>query len=76
LNEAPFVIQDQPHHCNPGADQWGETGYVLWEGQVHWYSIDRKNQTDELGERWSPEAFLADLRVPEDARQWLRGAMR
>lgn len=74
MTEAPFAILAQPHHCSAGADQWGEEGYVLWEGQVYRYSIDRKNQQDELFERWSPEAFIADLRVPEEARRWMRAA--
>jgi hypothetical protein len=71
MSEAPFPILDQPHHAS-NADQWGEDGYVLWEGRVYAYSIDRKEQQDDLSRDWSPEAFLIDPAVPEEARAWLR----
>lgn len=70
MREPDFVILDQPHHALD-ADQWGENGYVLWAGRVYAYSIDRKNQQDEISREWSPEAFLADPAVEESARRWL-----
>jgi hypothetical protein len=73
--EPTFSILDQPHHVQR-ADQWAEDGYVLWAGRVYAYSIDRKNQQDELSRDWAKDAFLADPGVPEEARRWLRATLR
>lgn len=54
------------------ADQWGEHGYIWFEGRVHAFDIDRKCQTDDL--RWSGSP--AELRARStDARvlAWLDG---
>src|SRR5690349_4797237 len=53
MREPDFSILDQPHHALD-ADQWGEHGYVLWAGRVYAYSIDRKEQQDEISREWSP----------------------
>ena len=34
------------------ADQWHERGYVLVDGVVHRYGIDRKEQFDTLHGSW------------------------
>ncbi|MEP7124265.1 MAG: hypothetical protein ABJE95_25280 [Byssovorax sp.] len=73
MPEPEFAILDQPHHALH-ADQWEEGGYVLWAGRVYAYSIDRKNQIDEISRDWSPEGFLADPAVEERARRWLLAA--
>jgi hypothetical protein len=54
------------------ADQWGESGYVYWDGLVRGYFIDRKEQTDGLTNRWTLEAFVADTSVGEAAKAWAR----
>jgi hypothetical protein len=71
MAEAPFAILDQPHYAR-SADQWFEDGYVLYAGRVYRYSIDRKDQIDDLSHEWEPDRFLCDASVPEEARAWLR----
>ena len=34
-----------PHFTYGRVDQWGEQGYLLYEGKVYNYSADRKNQS-------------------------------
>jgi hypothetical protein len=51
------------------ADQWFETGYVLVDGVVHRYFIDRKDQYDSLEGSWPLQAFLASD-APAEALAW------
>jgi hypothetical protein len=58
---------DCPHFTVGRADQWGEQGYLLFEGRVFWYEVDRK---DQCGETRSPMAigdflaYAAGLQIP------------
>ena len=62
---------DCPHFTVGRADQWGEQGYLLFEGKVYSYEEDRK---DQCGRTFSPisiEDFLAyaeknQIEIPED----------
>jgi hypothetical protein len=62
---------DCPHFTVGRVDQWGEQGYLLFEGKVYAYEEDRKNQT---GRTYSPVAiseFLTYARanqivIPDD----------
>ncbi|MGC2237471.1 MAG: hypothetical protein WA584_15010 [Pyrinomonadaceae bacterium] len=62
---------DCPHFTVGYVDQWGEQGYLLFEGKVYSYEADRKEQ---CGRTHSPStikeflAFAEKLRIsiPED----------
>lgn len=60
-----------PHFTVGRVDQWGEQGYLFYEGMVYQYSEDRKSQ---YGETYNPRTvseFLQDaaekkLEIPAD----------
>lgn len=70
---------DCPHFTVGHVDQWGEQGYLLFEGKVYSYEEDRKEQS---GKTHSPQAigeFLAyaerhRITVPETFLQRLNEA--
>jgi hypothetical protein len=43
-----------PHFTVGRVDQWGEQGYLLFEGNVYFYDEDRKNQ---CGTTTSPQTI-------------------
>lgn len=66
-----------PHFTIGRVDQWGEQGYLLFEGKVFWYEENRK---DQCGTTRSPMAiadFLKyadaqEIEIPEDFLEFLR----
>ena len=70
-NYEDVYYADCLHFTVGRADQWGEQGYLLFEGRVYSYEEDRKEQT---GRTYSPltiREFLAyaekhQIQVPED----------
>ena len=50
---------DCPHFTVGRADQWGEQGYLLFEGKVYAYEEDRKEQTGRTYSPTSIKEFLA-----------------
>jgi len=67
-----------PHFTVGNVDQWGEQGYLLFEGKVYSYDEDRK---DQRGTTHSP-MLIADfllhakkhqISIPEDFMQKLIG---
>ena len=60
-----------PHH-RTSANQWGEHGYFVVDGVVHTYTIDRKEQYDQLLDSRTVEEVLAG-NAPEELKSWLRG---
>ena len=60
-----------PHFTVGRVDQWGESGYLLFEGQVYWYEEDRKEQCGTTTSPMSIEDFLRyaeqqEIAVPEE----------
>jgi hypothetical protein len=49
---------DCPHFTVGHADQWGEQGYLLFEGNVYFYEEDRKDQCGSTSSPQTIEAFL------------------
>jgi hypothetical protein len=47
-----------PHFTVGRVDQWGESGYLLFEQCVYHYDEDRKNQSGTTDSRMSIEDFL------------------
>lgn len=70
-NYEEIFYLDHPHFTVGHVDQWGEQGYLLFEGKVYSYEEDRKEQ---CGRTHSPAAikeFLAcaeklQILIPED----------
>ena len=65
-----------PHFTVGRVDQWGEQGYLFYEGKVFNYMVDRKEQYDKTYSPRSIEAFLAfaneqGIEIPEDFMQIL-----
>ena len=52
-----------PHFTVGHVDQWGEHGYLLFEGKVYSYEEDRK---DQIGRTYSPMTIDEFLRYAKD----------
>lgn len=50
-NYEHIYYRDCPHFAVGRVDQWGEHGYLLFEGAVYAYEEDRK---DQCGRTYSP----------------------
>ena len=65
-----IYYSDCPHFTIGKVDQWGESGYLFYEGMVYEYMEDRK---DQYGRTFNPstvEAFLlyakrSNLEIPD-----------
>jgi hypothetical protein len=69
---------DCPHFTVGRVDQWGEQGYLLFEGKVYSYEEDRKDQTGRTYSPMTIEDFLkyaesSQISVPEDFAKRLKG---
>jgi catechol 2,3-dioxygenase-like lactoylglutathione lyase family enzyme len=65
---------DCPHFTVGRVDQWGEQGYLLFEGKVYVYEEDRKEQCGRTHSPTSIYEFLAyakqmQIDIPDDFRQ-------
>ena len=47
-----------PHFTVGRVDQWGESGYLLFENQVYYYEEDRKDQCGSTHSPMSVKDFL------------------
>lgn len=70
-NYEDIYYGDCPHFTVGRADQWGEQGYLLFEGKVYSYEEDRKEQTGRTHSPNGIKEFLAfaekhQIRIPED----------
>lgn len=62
---------DCPHFTVGRVDQWGEQGYLLFEGKVYSYEEDRKDQCGRTYGPMSIDEFFSfaereQIVVPED----------
>ena len=57
-NHQDIVYLDCPHFTVGHVDQWGEQGYLLFEGTVYWYEVDRKDQCDSMSSPLAIRDFL------------------
>src|SRR5690349_547609 len=62
---------DCPHFTVGRVDQWGEQGYLLFEGSVYSYEEDRKDQTGRTYSPMTITEFLTyaehlQISIPED----------
>lgn len=64
-NYEEIFYLDCPHFTLGQADQWGEQGYLLFEGKVYSYEEDRKEQT---GRTHSPKTIKGFLAFAEKRR--------
>jgi hypothetical protein len=58
-NYEEIFYLDCPHFTVGHVDQWGEHGYLLFEGKVYFYEVDRKNQCHTARSPVTAEEFLA-----------------
>lgn len=62
---------DCPHFTVGRVDQWGEQGYLLFEGKVYAYEENRKDQCGTTNSPMSIDKFLVyaqknQIEVPEE----------
>ena len=62
---------DCPHFTVGRVDQWGEHGFLLFEGKIYSYEEDRKEQTGSTYSPMTIDDFLAhaesqQIEVPGD----------
>lgn len=58
---------DCPHFTVGQVDQWSERGYLLFEGKVYFYEVDRKDQRHTARSPVTVGEFLAyteEQRIP------------
>lgn len=68
-----------PHFTVGHVDQWGEHGYLLFEGKIYWYEEDRKDQCGNTGSPMSIDEFLnvaerGQISIPADFMSKLKEA--
>lgn len=64
-NYEQIYYLDCPHFTVGRVDQWGEQGYLLFEGKVYAYEEDRK---DQYGRTHSPTAISDFLKYAEEVQ--------
>lgn len=69
-NYEDIFYLDCPHFTVGHVDQWGEHGYLLFDGKVYFYEVDRKDQCHTARSPMTAEEFLvyaeeSGLTVPE-----------
>lgn len=70
-NYEQIFYLDCPHFTVGQVDQWGEQGYLLFEGKVYSYEEDRKEQCGRTHSPMTINEFLAfaeklRITIPED----------
>ena len=58
-NYEEIFYLDCPHFTVGHVDQWGEHGYLLFEGKVYFYEVDRKDQCSTTRSPVTIKEFLA-----------------
>ena len=69
-NYEDIYYADCPHFTVGRVDQWGEHGYLLFDGKVYFYEEDRKEQTGTTRSPMTIREFLAyaekyQIQIPE-----------
>lgn len=63
MDEFPHICyRDHPHFTVGHVDQWGESGYLYFEGMVYSYEEDRKCQYGRTHTPMKPDDFLSYAR--------------
>ncbi len=70
-NYEKIIYLDCPHFTVGRVDQWGEQGYLLFEGKVYSYEEDRKEQCGRTHSPTTIKEFLAfaevrQIQIPAD----------
>lgn len=70
-NYEQIYYLDCAHFTVRHVDQWGERGYLLFEGKVYFYEEDRKDQCSTTRSPVTIKEFLAyaeeyQIPIPED----------
>jgi hypothetical protein len=77
-NHEHIFYLDCPHFTVGHVDQWGEQGYLLFEGKVYSYEEDRKEQCGRTHSPATIKEFLMyaerlQIEIPDDFMQKLKG---
>ncbi|MBS1793012.1 MAG: hypothetical protein JSS81_04115 [Acidobacteria bacterium] len=80
-NYEHIFYADCPHFTVGRVDQWGEQGYLFFEGRVYAYEEDRKDQCGRTHSPMTIKEFLAfaeknKITIPEDFLKTLAEAGR
>jgi hypothetical protein len=79
--ELPASYLDYPHFTVGRVDQWGEQGYLLYQGKVYCYEEDRKNQYGTthspctIGDFWASAERL-QIAIPSDFMACLQASLK
>ena len=70
-NYKQIFYLDCPHFTVGRVDQWGEQGYLLFEGKVYCYEEDRKEQCGRTHSPMTVNEFMTfaekfQIMIPED----------
>ena len=70
-NYEQIFYLDCPHFTVGRVDQWGEQGYLLFEGKVYAYDEDRKNQCGTTHSPMTVKDFVTyveqqQMSIPDD----------
>ena len=76
-NYEHIFYRDCPHFTVGRVDQWGEHGYLLYEGKVYFYEEDRKEQYGTTRSPMAIEDFLSyaesdQIAIPGDFMEKLK----
>jgi hypothetical protein len=76
-NYEDIFYLDCPHFTVGRVDQWGEQGYLLFEGKVYAYDEDRKDQCGSTHSPMSVDEFITyagerSISIPDDFMSKLR----
>ena len=77
-NYEHIIYFNCPHFTIGRVDQWGEHGYLLYEGNVYFYEEDRKDQCSSVRSPMTTEDFLTyaasqQIAIPGNFMEKLRG---
>jgi hypothetical protein len=76
-NYKEIYYLDCPHFTEGLVDQWGESGYLLFEDKVYYYEEDRKDQSGSVRLPRSIDDFLVyaenqRISIPDDFMEKLK----
>ncbi len=77
-NYEQIYYLDCPHFTVGRVDQWGESGYLLFENKVYYYEEDRKEQCGSTHSPMTIKDFLtyaekSQIAIPAEFLEKLKG---
>ena len=80
-NYEQIYYLDCPHFTVGRVDQWGESGYLLFEDKVYYYEEDRKDQCGTTNSPMTIRDFLtyaekSQILIPDDFMEKLMRVLK